>query len=364
MMIKPVSSRCNLHCDYCYYSGKLESLSAEHVMSHEVLEEFTKDNIVMHGRNAVIEFAWHGGEPLLAGLDFFRDALNLQKRYGEGRKILNTLQTNATLLDDSFCEFFRENNFLLGVSIDGPEEIHNIYRNDSFSRVMKGIELLRKHNVTFNTLTAVNNINSKYPRELYFFLRELTGCMQFLPVVESLNTNGRLSQPSGLYASLGEKNIASFSVEANQWGKFLCEILELWIKYDSGRKHVQLIDSCIENMKGIPCSLCVHNPLCGHSGCVESNGDVYSCDRYAFHSYYLGNIMNTNLKILMDMNKEFGMHKTYGLNESCFECPYIKLCFGGCPKDRMTDGKNYLCEGYMMFFSAIKDIELKYGLSC
>lgn len=338
IMAKPVSSACNLHCTYCYYTGKKALLNIEPaIMSHEVLENFTRQNISMHGQNAVIEFAWHGGEPLLAGLDFFHEAINLQKKYGTGRKILNTLQTNGILLNGEFCKFFKANNFLLGVSIDGSENLHNVYREDSFAKTMRGIELLKKYGVPFNTLTAVNDVNSQKPRELYFFLRELTDYIQFLPVVE-FHDDRNFVKP--------------FSLEPEQWGKFLCEILNLWLKYDKNKKHVQLINSAIENLYNIPCSLCVHNPLCGHCGCVEANGDVYSCDRYAFSAYYLGNIADTDLKILMNLNKEFGCNKIYGLNNECFECEYVKLCFGGCPKDRIN-GKNYLCEGYKLFFSSI-----------
>lgn len=362
MMIKPVSGTCNLHCTYCYYAGKKELLNIQaSVMPHEVLESFTCQNIAMHGKNAVIEFAWHGGEPLLAGINFFRDAVELQKKYGNERKILNTLQTNGTLLNDEFCEFFKENNFLLGVSIDGSKKFHDVYRENSFDEAARGIELLKKYKIPFNTLTAVNNINSQYPKEIYFFLREFTDYIQFLPVVEFLPSEYEFSDdlnfamPSGIYSSKRreDKKITFFSVKPKQWGIFLLKIFELWLEYDINKKHVQIIDAALENLKGVPCSLCVHNPLCGHSGCVEANGDLYSCDRYAFPSYYLGNILDTELKKLMALNKEFGFHKTYGLSEECFYCPYIKLCFGGCPKDRIY-GKNYLCEGYKLFFDGIK----------
>ena len=359
MMIKPVSSACNLHCTYCYYAGKKNLLNIQpSIMPLEVLEEFTRQNISMHGRNAVIEFAWHGGEPLLAGVNFFREAVKLQNKYGDGRKILNTLQTNGTLLNEEFCEFFSKKNFLLGVSIDGPKNFHNAYRENSFDEVMRGIELLKKYKISFNTLTAVNNINSQRPREIYLFLRELTDYVQFLPVVEFLpseyeiNVGQNFAKPSGIYFSDKNKKIASFSVEPKQWGIFLREIFELWFRYDLGKKHVQLIDAALENLKGVPCSLCVHSPLCGHSGCVEANGDLYSCDRYAFPSYYLGNILDTELEKLMALNKEFGFHKIYGLSEKCFGCCYMKFCLGGCPKDRIS-GKNYLCEGYKIFFAGM-----------
>ena len=358
MMFKPVSSVCNLHCTYCYYTGKKSLLNIQQsIMPFEVLEALTSQNIIMHGRDAVIEFAWHGGEPLLAGLDFFREAVNLQNKYGVGRKIINNLQTNGTLLNDEFCKFFKENNFLIGISIDGPKQIHNIYRENSFDKVMRGVELLIKYRIPFTTLTAVNNINSQEPEELYLFLRNISNYIQFLPVVEFIASDDEakdgqnFATPSGRYFSRDNKQITSFSVEPEQWGKFLCKIFDLWRKYDTEEKHIQLIDVAFENLRGMPSSLCMHNPLCGHSGCVEANGDVYSCDRYAFHSYYLGNILDTNLEMLMELNKAFGYHKLYSLPDNCFNCKYIKLCLGGCPKDRLKSGKNYLCEGYRLFFN-------------
>ena len=366
MIIKPVSSLCNLNCTYCYYKGKKNLLNIQpSIMPFEVLEEFTRQNIAMHGSEAVIEFAWHGGEPLLAGLDFFRKAVELQNKYGIGRKISNTLQTNGTLLNDEFCKFFKDNNFLLGVSIDGQEEIHNFYRENSFSEVMCGIEFLKKYKIPFNTLTVINNLNSQKPRELYSFLREITDYIQFLPVVEflpsdyELNDGQNFATPSGIHFSRRDKNITSFSVKPEEWGKFLCEIFDLWIKYDINKKHIQIIDAALENLKGIPCSLCVHNPLCGHSGSLEANGDLYSCDRYAFPQYYLGNILNTSLEKLMLLNKEFGFHKIYGLPNECLCCTYVKFCFGGCPKDRLN-GRNYLCNGYKLFFAHVLNYFIKF----
>ncbi|MBQ9564502.1 MAG: SPASM domain-containing protein, partial [Synergistaceae bacterium] len=274
------------------------------------------------------------------------------------------LQTNGTLLDDEFCAFFRENHFLIGVSVDGPPDCHNAYRGDaegggSFGRTMRGIELLKKHGVPFNTLTAVHDVNARKPVEVYRFLRELTDTIQFLPVVERLPTpyeaeeGQSLAVPPGIHFAGVDNRIASFSVPPGAWGDFLCAVLDEWKKKDEGRKHVQLIDVALGNLRGVPSSLCVHNPLCGHSGCVEANGDVYACDRYAFPSYCLGNLMETDMRVLMERNRRFGMHKAYGLPEECFDCPYLKLCFGGCPKDRIFDGKNYLCEGYKRFFDAI-----------
>ncbi|MBQ9565748.1 MAG: anaerobic sulfatase maturase [Synergistaceae bacterium] len=368
MVVKPVSGACNLRCGYCYYAGKERLLDVRTpVMSPDVLEAFTRQNLSMHGRDAVVEFAWHGGEPTLAGVGFFREAVRLQEKYGRGRKILNTLQTNGTLLDDEFCAFFREKHFLIGVSVDGPSERHNAYRKTpdgggSFDAAMRGVELLRKHGVPFNTLTAVHDGNARHPVEVYRFLRELTDYLQFLPVVERLSEpyeseeGGHLAAPPGIHFAGSDNPVAPFSVEPGAYGDFLCAVLDEWSRKDRGKKHVQLIDVALGNLRGVPSSLCVHNPLCGHSGCVEAGGDVYACDRYAFPSYCLGNILETDMGILMERNRRFGMHKIYGLPEECFDCPYLRLCFGGCPKDRFLNGRNYLCEGYKLFFEAVMNL--------
>ena len=366
MLAKPVSSACNLRCGYCYYLGKKSLLDVScGIMPQEILEAFVCQNLEMHGRDAVVEFAWHGGEPTLAGTDFFREAVKLQKKYGKGRKILNTLQTNATLLTDEICDFFSENGFLIGVSIDGPEHLHNFYRKTesgegAFQKTMEGIGLLKKHGVPFNTLTALNRENAAHPVEVYSFLRELTDHMQFLPVVESeaseyeISTGQHFAVPQGIHSSKVRHVIAPFSVLPEQYGSFLAAVLKEWSRTDRGTKHVQIIDAALSLMKTGHSPLCVHDALCGHSGCVEANGDVYSCDRYAFPEYLLGNITQQPLGELMEKNRQFGMHKTYGLAKECYECPYLKLCFGGCPKDRTADGKNILCEGYRAFFAELQ----------
>ena len=365
MLAKPASSTCNLRCEYCYYAGKKALLHVENSrMSQDILETYTRQSLDMYGRDAVVEFAWHGGEPTIAGISFYEEALRLQRKYGKGRKILNTLQTNATLLNDEWCRFFKANNFLIGVSIDGPEALHNAYRKTvdgrgSFTETMRGIELLQKHRVSFNTLTTVNRINMEQPLEVYRFLRELTDFLQFLPVVECLPAQHETEEsqlfatPPGLYSIKIKHRLTDFSVTSEGYGAFLCAIWDEWDTFDSEKKHIQLFDVTIGNLSGISSSLCVHNPLCGHSGCVEANGDVYACDRYAFPAYKLGNITRTSLGELMELNRDFGMHKTYGLPEECLDCRHIKLCFGGCPKDRLWDSKNYLCAGYKMFFEEV-----------
>lgn len=367
MLAKPASGACNLRCEYCYYAGKENAL---HVgtsrMSDEVLEAYIRQSLAMHGKAARVEFAWHGGEPTLAGIGFYQKAVRLQSLYGEGRNIVNTLQTNATLLTDDFCRFFKQHNFLLGVSIDGPEDLHNAYRKTadgkgSFAQTLNGMELLKKHGISFNTLTTVNHINQDKPREVYSFLREWTDWMQLLPVVECRPTvfeaeeGQNFAAPPGIHAMPIKHPLMPFSVSSEGYGAFLCAVFDEWEAKDAGRKHVQIIDVTLGNLRGTPSSLCVHNPLCGHSGSVEANGDVYSCDRYAFPAYRLGNIRETELGELMETNRRFGMHKTYGLPEECLNCPYIRLCFGGCPKDRLWGNKNYLCEGYRAFFSHVEE---------
>ena len=367
MLAKPVADSCNLACEYCYYADKSRLLNTGTArMSPEVLEAYIRQSLEMHGRDAVVDFAWHGGEPTLAGVDFYKAALELQRKYGAGRKIQNTIQTNAACLTEDMCRFFRDHAFRVGVSIDGPEELHNAYRKTragegSFAATMAGIELLKKHSIPFDTLTTVNRMNMEKPREVYGFLRQLTDHMQFLPVVECIpaffetEDGQRFASPPGLRAFEIKHPLMAFSVSPEGYGSFLSAVFDLWKEKDAGRKHVQIIDVTLGNLRGIPSSLCVHNPLCGHSGCVEANGDVYSCDRYAFPRYRLGSIMETQLGELMEKNRPFGMHKTYGLSQDCFACPYVKLCFGGCPKDRLWGNKNYLCEGYKMFFRHLQD---------
>jgi uncharacterized protein len=367
VMAKVVGGRCNLACTYCYYLEKpalLRGLSSR--MTRAVLEAYVRQNLEINGKDATVEFAWHGGEPTLAGLDFFREALLLEKRYGSNRKIVNTLQTNATLLDDEWCRFFSENGFLLGVSLDGPERFHDAYRvgpgGGSFRRTMEGIGLLMRHKVSFNTLTTVNAANSKHPREVYDFLRQFTDFMQFLPVVETsgapfeIEEGQRFGMPPGSHSSLFGRGMAPFSVEAEDYGDFLCGVFDRWKDLDFGRKFVQIFEATLGNMRGEPGGLCVHEALCGHGASVEANGDVYACDHYAFANYRLGNLLETPLGELMEKNRRFGMHKTCGLPRECFSCPAVRLCFGGCPKDRILrspdgkEGKNYLCEGYKRFF--------------
>lgn len=365
MLAKPVSGACNLRCAYCYYAGK-ETLLGQGAgrMSHEALEAYIERSLAMHGRDAVVGFAWHGGEPTLAGLSFYEEAVRLERKHGRGRLVRNSMQTNATLLTDAWCRFFRDNDFAIGVSIDGPEALHNACRkgadgSGSFEAVMAGVRLLERHRVPFAALTTVNRFNMEHPLEVYRFLRELTDYIQFLPVVEALPTafeaeaGQRLATPPGIHALGLTHPTASFSVTPEGYGGFLCAVWDEWLGRDAGRVHVQLFDVALGHLQGLPSALCVHDPLCGHSGCVEANGDVYACDRYAFPAYRLGNLTRRPLGELMEENRAFGMHKTCGLPQECLDCPYVRLCFGGCPKDRLSGGRNYLCDGYRRFFARV-----------
>lgn len=373
IMAKPIGAACNLRCRYCYYLEKKELLpQPAKLMSDVVLAAYIRQNLAIHGHNAVVEFAWHGGEPTLAPREFYARALACQNKYGQGRSIRNTLQTNATLLTDAWAEFFATHNFLLGVSIDGNAALHDTYRQNSgggtFEQTMKGLKLLQKHGVAYNTLTTVNAVNAKHPQDVYLFLRELTDYMQFLPVVECLPASyeaasgQHLAMPPGVHSPAMKHPLSDFSVSAQDYGSFLCAVFDLWEKNDRGQKHVQIIEATLANLNHHPAGVCVHEALCGHAGVLEMNGDLFSCDRYAFEAYKLGNILDTPLAELMEKNRQFGMHKTMGLPDECLDCDHVRLCFGGCPKDRLLlskdgqKGKNYLCEGYKQFFEHVKAV--------
>ena len=367
--VKPIGAACNLRCEYCYYLGKKDAPSSPALMTDDVLENYIRQVIDIHGRYAEIEFAWHGGEPTMCGIPFFEKAIQLQQKYGAGRRILNTLQTNGTLLNDDWCHFFHDHQFRIGLSIDGPEHLHNIYRKDAhgegtFARTMQGLELLKKHSVAFNTLTTVNAANACHASEVYDFLRQFSDFMQFLPVVESLpiGNNGNVGLPPGLYTKRQTGLLAPFSVTPETYGKFLCTVLDRWLSKDVGQKFVQVIEAAIGNLTRRPAGLCVHETVCGHCGVIEKNGDLYRCDRYVFPEYRVGNIMTGNLHDMMQTNRQFGEYKLDSLPSACLHCDVVERCFGGCPKDRLierltfhgVEHHNYLCAGYKMFFRYIK----------
>ncbi|MBQ7855549.1 MAG: anaerobic sulfatase maturase [Alistipes sp.] len=357
-MVKPVGSLCNMRCKYCYYLDKAALYGGHQpLMSDALLEQYVRSNI--EGNNSpVIAFAWHGGEPLLAGKEFFRKAIKLQQKYGEGRTIENSLQTNGLLLDDEWCSIFRDNGFLIGISIDGPEHIHDAHRvdaggNPTFARVMKGVERLYRNRVEYNTLSTVNIHSEGQGREVYRFLRGISMFMQFLPVAELLE-DGVIQSPDSDTAHL-----APWSISARGFGEFMCDIFDEWVTKDVGKRYVQLFDATLALEVGVMPSICSLCETCGSGLTVEHNGDVYSCDHFVYPDYKIGNIHKERLADLAycDAQFEFGVSKRSSLPRDCRHCRYYKLCHGECPKHRFIcdstgePGLNYLCEGYKMFFA-------------
>ena len=336
-------------------------------MSEQVLEKYIAEYIATQNVPSV-QFVWHGGEPTMLGMDFFKKALDLQTKYSRGKSIVNVLQTNSTLLNDDWCRFFRDNHFLIGISIDGPEHIHDRYRlnkagKPSFAQVMKGLELLAKHQVDFNTLSVVNDYNALYPLETYRFLKS-TGSryMQFTPIVERIATNvsdNSLQLLSGNDPT--ESPLAPWSVKALDYGRFLCEIFNDWVLHDVGTYFVPTFDSILANWVGSMTSICVHAETCGHAAAIEHNGDLFACDHYVFPEYKLGNIYSHSLVSMMYSPRqiEFGQAKRNTLPQYCRECDYLFACNGECPKNRIIKtpagetGLNYLCSGLRMFYAYV-----------
>ena len=367
VMLKPAGALCNLACDYCYYleKAKLYQDNPKHVMSDELLEKFIEEYINSQTSPNVL-FTWHGGETLMRPLAFYQKALELQKKYAKGRQIDNCLQTNGTLLTDEWCRFLHDNGWLVGISIDGPQEFHDEYRKNklgrpSFVKVMQGINLLKKHNVEWNAMAVVNDYNADYPLEFYHFFKELD-ChyIQFAPIVERLapHADGRH------LAAVDEdskEGLADFSVTTRQWGNFLCTIFDEWVRHDVGNYYIQLFDSTLANWVGEQPGVCTLAKTCGHAGVMEFNGDVYSCDHFVFPQYKLGNIYSKTLVEMMygERQQKFGLAKRDALPTQCKECPYLFACNGECPKNRFCKtkdgepGLNYLCQGYYRFFDHV-----------
>lgn len=362
VMAKPAGAMCNMACTYCYYLEKKELYADDPkmVMSDSMLELYTKRYLEAQTMG-IVNFTWHGGEALMRPLSFYKRAMELQQKYAGGREIMNCLQTNGTLLDDEWCRFLRDNNWLVGVSIDGPQEFHDEYRRNrggrpSFLNVMKGIRLLQKHGVEWNAMAVINDYNADYPLEFYNFFKDL-GChyIQFTPIVERLKQGNRL-------ASVREGgDLAPFSVTPEQWGNFLCTLFDEWIKEDVGKYYIQLFDATLANWAGVEPGVCTMAPQCGHAGVMEYNGDVYSCDHFVFPDYKLGNIRDTSFIEMMGSDRQlrFGASKRDSLPGQCRRCRWLFACNGECPKNRFAvtadgePGLNYLCEGYRKFFGHV-----------
>lgn len=367
VMLKPVGASCNLRCKYCYYLEKanLYKHTPTRVLSEEMLEQFTKEYIEAQTMSQVL-FTWHGGETLMRPLSFFRKAVELQKKYAGGRRIDNTIQTNGTLLTDEWCEFLHENNWLVGVSIDGPQEFHDEYRRTatgapSWVKVMRGIQLLNKHNVEWNAMAVVNDFNADYPLDFYHFFKD-NGCkyVQITPIVERI-VNHEDGRHLATLTDSDEAPLADFSVTPEQWGSFLCAIFDEWVRHDVGQTYVELFDCILANWVGETPGICVYAKECGHAGVMEFNGDVYSCDHFVFPEYRLGNIREKSIAEMLygKQQQQFSKLKNQSLPKECRECKWLFACNGECPKNRFikdcysNPGKNYLCQGYRMFFEHV-----------
>lgn len=367
VMLKPAGAHCNLACKYCYYleKNKLYPTAQRHLMSDEMLEQFTREYIEAQTMNQVL-FTWHGGEPLLRSIDFYRKALSLQQKYAGGRHIDNVIQTNGTLLTDEWCEFFAQNHWLVGISIDGPQPDHDHYRltaagKPSWKKVMQGIKLLKKHGVEWNAMAVVNAYNANHPLEFYRFFKE-NGCqfLQFTPIVERLTRH----EDGRTLASLADKDeisLSEASVAPEQWGYFLCAIFDEWVRKDVGKIFVEIFDCTLANWMGISPGICAYSKECGHAGVMEHNGDVYSCDHFVFPEYKLGNIHDHSLIDMLygEQQQEFSRLKHSSLPRQCKECDMEFACHGECPKNRfMKDkygdsGLNYLCPGYYHYYQHV-----------
>ncbi len=372
VIAKPVGPICNLDCGYCFYLEKAKLYPAESgiaawSMREDVLDSYVRQYIEAQ-QVPVVNFAWQGGEPTLLGLEFFARVVELQKKYSGGRHIENGLQTNGVLLDDLWCEFLAGNGFLVGLSVDGPPDLHDLYRIDrgggpTSATVMKAISLLKKHAVEFNTLTVVQRKNADWPLEVYRFLKESgSGFMQFIPGVARCAQG---ATPDGLALVSPEYSaptrVTEWSVKPLQYGNFLCAIFDEWVHRDVGRCFVQLFDVALESWCGMEPGLCIYSRTCGEAMAIEHNGDLYSCDHYVYPGNRLGNIAERSLVSMVTSAKQraFGENKLNALPRYCRECEVHFACNGECPKNRFVttpdgeEGLNYLCAGLRRFFNHV-----------
>ena len=354
VLVKPVGARCNLACTYCYYLDKIHLTGDKPFtcMPENILEEYIRQHIDATTDN-IIQFSWHGGEPLLAGIDYYRKIRELQKTYlPADNHILNGIQTNGLLIDDEWCRFFSDNNFLIGLSMDGPSFLHDVYRKSAkgeptFSRVKDTYLLLKEYNIRTEILCVLNNDNVMYPVQVYEFFRALgANYITFLPAVERK----------------ADGNIADFSVLPEEYGAFLSTIFDQWKSHDIGRIKIQIFEEALRTAFNQDHTLCIFKKTCGGVPVLETNGDLYSCDHFVDHDHLLGNITEVNLAALLDSpeQKEFGDNKLSTLPKYCLDCEVRDMCNGGCPKNRFVSspdgqpGLNYLCSGYKIIFNHIR----------
>ena len=375
VLAKPIGAVCNLQCDYCFYLEK-ENLFPEKEnfrMSDNVLESYIRKYVEAQP-TPIVEFVWHGGEPTLIGIDFFRKAVKYQEPYRKLKTIQNSLQTNGTLLTDEWCDFFKKNGFFIGISLDGPEEIHDRHRRNrgqqpTFQAVMNGIRLLQKHGVEYNVLACVAKETAYRPLEVYHFFKEQgIEYIQFTPVIEraagesSAKQGLRLASPSALDREEANTKVMPWTVEPEAYGDFLIAIYEEWVRQDVGKIFVMNFEWALNAWIGNPSPVCIFSKQCGRSLAVEHNGDVYACDHYVYPEYRLGNLLNDDLSNMVErlLASGFGPHKEKTLPKWCRECKVLQACGGGCPKHRFMKspyeepGLHYLCAGYKKFFLHIR----------
>ncbi len=366
VMAKPAGASCNLRCEYCYYLEK-QHMTADGgaVMSDQLLERFVRDYIQLQQTPDVL-FTWHGGEPMLRPLSFYKQAVRLQQHYGRGKRISNSIQTNGLLLTPEWCEFLHDEGWLVGISIDGTRDGHDAYRRDAqgrptWERVVEGINLLNKYNVEWNAMATANHFNAQDPLGFYRFLRDGLGCkfLQISPVVERLKPHSDGRHLAQVFDE--DCPIAPFSIRPEEWGRFMTDIFDEWVKRDVGEVFVQLFDATLAGWMGVPPGVCVYAEECGHAAVMEANGDVYSCDHFVFPQYKLGNILTHGLPQMLYGQKQarFSQLKKDALPRQCRQCEWLKACHGECPRLRFlrtADGEpglNYLCAGYRIFFQHV-----------
>ena len=368
VMTKPAGAHCNLACDYCYYleKQKLYQNGEKHVMSDQLTEVFVREYIQSQfGRE--VNFTWHGGEPMIRPLSYYKKVVRWQRQYAEGKTILNCLQTNGTLLTPEWCRFLHDEGWLVGISIDGPQNMHDAYRMKrngapTWEKVMQGIEMLDRYGVEWNAMAVVNDITAARPLEFYRFFRDELECryLQFTPVVERIHRH----QDGRHLAHVmdGEEYaVAPFSVTPEAWGEFLCTMFDEWYRNDVGEMFVQTFEATLANWAGVTPGVCSLSDWCGHAAVMEHNGDIYCCDHFVFPEYYLGNIRNRGILDMLNSEKQmaFADMKTKGLPAQCHKCQWQFACHGECPRNRFVKtrdgepGLNYLCEGYRRYFEHV-----------
>ncbi|MGB2961113.1 MAG: anaerobic sulfatase maturase [Candidatus Omnitrophota bacterium] len=375
VMAKPIGPACNLDCKYCYYTEKevLFGKNENFRMSDKVLEAYVKKYITGQPVPEV-EFVWQGGEPTLLGVDFFRKAVRLQLKYGKNKRIKNSLQTNGTLFTDEWCEFLKENNFLVGLSLDGPEEIHDRYRVDrggkpTFDAVMRGLRLLQKHGVEYNVMACVAKETAFRFLTVYRFLKkEGVKFIQFMPIVEreagarAKERGFHLAGPAALDKEEANTRVTEWSVGPVEYGTFLSGVFDEWVRNDVGNIFVMNFEWALNAWIGNPSPVCKYANRCGRALVLEHNGDIYACDHTVYPDYKLGNILTDDPEQMIERSlaSGFGINKESALPEQCRKCEVLHLCRGECPKNRFATaynnepGLHYLCAGYKKFFLHIR----------